>query len=87
MRLELYLLGMAYFIQEGRSHERIAALGLEESRPADFGAIGRPEENQIGDSGVSRPFDTQPVGVGCGGEVVQNRGSIPVSSICRGSHY
>ena len=86
MRLELLLLSPCHFLQDDRSHERIAVLGLEEPKPAEFGAIGRPEENQIGERGVRGSFDAQPVGVGRCGEVAQNRASIPLASICRGSH-
>lgn len=75
--LELFLLGPSHFVQDDRSHEGIAALGLEEPKSADLGAIGRPEENQIGERRVNRPFDPQSVGMGRSGEVTQNRGSIP----------
>jgi len=69
VRLELLLLSRGHLLQDNRSHERIAALGLEEPQPAEFGAIGRPEENQVGEGGVSRPCDPQPVGVGGSSEV------------------
>jgi hypothetical protein len=51
------LLSPGHFLQDNGSHEGIAALGLEEPKPADLSAIGRPEENQIGERGVYRPFD------------------------------
>ena len=86
MRLELLLLCPRHFLQDNRSHERIAALGLEEPKPAELAVIGRPEANQIGERGVRRPFDPQPVGMGRSGEVAQNRGSMPVTSTGRRSH-
>ena len=86
MRLELLLLNRGHVLQDNRSHERIAALGLEEPKPADLGAIGGPEEDQIGERGMLRPFDSQPVGMRRSYEVAQNRGSIPVRSIGRRSH-
>jgi len=86
VRLELLLLSRGRLLQDNRSHERIAALGLEEPKPAELGAIGRPEENQVGKRGIRRPLDPQPVGVRCSGQVAQNRGSIPVRSIGRRSH-
>ena len=86
MCLELLLLNGSHFLQDNRSHERIAALGLEEPYAAELGDIGRPEENQIRERGVRRPFDSQPVGMGRSGELAQNRGSVPMNSICRGRH-
>jgi len=86
VRLELLLLSSGHFVQDNRSHERVAALRLEEPQPAELGAIGRPEEDQIWKRGVRRRFDSQPVGMGRSGEVAQNRGSIPVASICRWHH-
>jgi len=80
VRFDLHLLTPAHVLQDGRLHERIATLGLEEPKPADFGVVGRAEENQIGQRGMSRPFHPQPVGVGRSDEVAQNRGSIPRDS-------
>jgi hypothetical protein len=72
VRLELLLLCPRHFLQDNRSHERIGALGLEEPKPPKLGAIGRPEENEIGERGIRRPFDPQPIRVGGGSEVAQN---------------
>jgi len=45
VRLELLLFSPGHFLQNNRSHERIAALRLEKPKAAELGAIGRPEEN------------------------------------------
>jgi len=45
VRLELILFSPGHFLQGDRSHERIAALRLEEPKPADLGIIGWPEED------------------------------------------
>ena len=85
VRLELLLLSPAHLVQDDRPHERITTIGLEEPKPPDLGSIRRPKENQIRERGVSRPFDLARR-VSRSGEVAQNRGSIPVASICRWHH-
>ena len=73
-------------IQDDRSHERVAALWLEETQPPELGPVGPPEKHEVRKSGVRRPFDPQSVGVGGSCEVAQNFGSIAVIVICQGSH-